>query len=615
MVDATIERAFSTCEPYSFVHRIIRPDGHVRTIECHGRVEVDQAGKPIRMVGTGQDVTAFKLAEERFRSLFETAPYGLIVVDGDGEVVLANSETERLFGYGRIELIGKAVEDLVPSAAGPWYREPPETGELQLHALRKDGGRFPVEIFLTTLRTEEETLISAAVKDVTERTLAAEELAHQASHDPLTGLPNRTLFLDRLDHALHRARRSANELAVIFLDLDDFKLVNDTFGHDIGDLLLLALTPRLSAALRPGDTIARFGGDEFVVLCEDLKGEADAMHIAKRISEACGEPVVVGGRQHAVTVSSGVVLVTDPLSANPSSVLRDADAAMYRAKASGKGRVEMFDEGMRTRLIERFGIESQLRRALERDELRLHFQPVVALGSGQVVAVEALVRWQHPQRGLLEPAQFIDVAQSSGLIVQIDEWVIEQACRQAAVWQKRSSDREPVHMSVNLSPRRLVRSDVAPSVARTLESTGLDPRLLELEITENTLLEDAEACSRSLRDLKALGVRLVLDDFGTGYSSLSNLKRLTIDALKIDRSFVDGLGRDDEDGAIINAVLSMAEALDVGVTAEGVETPAQLSRLREQGCEFAQGYLFGRPAPASRVAALIGADTLEELSA
>ncbi len=615
LVDGAIQRAHDTCEPCSFVHRIIRPDGHMRTLECHGRVEVDDRGSPIRMLGTAQDVTAVKLAEERFRSLFETAPYGLVVVDGEGEVVLANSETEQLFGYSRMELIGKAVEELVPGGANPWYRQPLQTRELERQAQRKDGSRFPVEISLTTLRTEEETLVSAAIKDVTERTLAAEELAHQASHDPLTGLPNRVLFLDRLDHALRRARRSGRNLAVIFLDLDDFKLVNDTFGHDIGDLLLLGLTPRLRAALRPGDTIARFGGDEFVVLCEDLNGEADALHIADRISDACREPVVVGGRAHAITVSAGVVLVVDPLSANPSSVLRDADAAMYRAKAGGKGRIEMFDEVMRARLIERFGIESQLRRALERDELRLYFQPVVSLRSGQVVAVEALVRWQHPERGLLEPAEFIGVAHSSGLVAQIDEWVIEQACHQAATWQDRDSDREPIHVSVNVSPRRVVRSDVASMVAKKLESSGLDPKLLELEITENTLLEDADACARSLRELKALGVRLVLDDFGTGYSSLSSLRQLTIDALKIDRSFVEGLGRDGEDGAIVNAVLSMADALDVGVTAEGVETDDQLARLREQGCEFAQGFLFGRPAPAERVATLIGADELEELSA
>jgi diguanylate cyclase len=429
-------------------------------------------------------------------------------------------------------------------------------------------------------------------------------LAHQASHDPLTGLPNRVLFLDRLDHALARARRSRGKLAVLFLDLDDFKLVNDTRGHEAGDLLLIALTPRLAAALRPGDTVARFGGDEFVVLCEELEDDDGALAIAKRIADACARPVTIGDDEHVVTVSAGVVIV-DAGAATPSNVLRDADAAMYRAKANGKGRVEVFDEGMRERLIERIAIESALRRALAQDELRLFYQPVIELESGRIVGVEALLRWQHPLRGLLEPADFIHVAESSGLIVPIGEWVIEQACRQAARWRDRGSGGEPIKVSVNLSPRQVARSNVAESVHRILLATGLDASLLELEITEHTLLEEGDASARALRDLHEVGVRLVLDDFGTGYSSLSYLKRHTIDALKIDRSFVDGLGRDTGDGAIVNAMLSMANALDVGVTAEGVETAAQLARLREHGCRFAQGYLFSRPAPAHELAVLL----------
>jgi diguanylate cyclase (GGDEF)-like protein/PAS domain S-box-containing protein len=571
----------------------------------------------VTMVGSCQDISAFKLEEEHFRALLETAPDAMVIVDESGRIVLVNSQTERLFGYGRDELIGERVELLVPdrsSATHPGHRaefgsDPharPMGSGLDLNARRKDGSEFPVEISLSPLRTSDGMLVSAAIRDVTERKLAADALAHQARHDPLTGLPNRTLFLDRLEHALARSRRSGAKLAVLFLDLDDFKLVNDTLGHDSGDLLLISLTPRLCSALRPGDTVARFGGDEFVVLCEDLVAEADAVHIAERVADACAQPITIGDHERVLTVSAGVVMVQDG-EATPADLLRDADAAMYRAKAKGKGGVEVFDEGMRARLMERITVESELRMALRRGELRLFYQPVVALSSAdaEIVGVEALVRWQHPERGLLEPADFIHIAEASGLIVPIGEWVIEEACRQAASWRDGRPGKPPIRVSVNLSPRQVARSDVAGAVARILERTGLDASLLDLEITERILLEEGEAAAKALRSLKAVGVRLVLDDFGTGYSSLSHLQRFTIDALKIDRSFVGGLGSEAGHGAIVKAVLGMAEALEVGVTAEGVETSHQLDRLRANGCVYAQGFLFSRPVPAGEMQELI----------
>ena len=437
------------------------------------------------------------------------------------------------------------------------------------------------------------------------RMLPTVALAHQARHDPLTGLPNRTLFLDRLEHALARARRSGAQLAVLFMDLDDFKLVNDIRGHESGDQLLVALTPRLTGALRPGDTVARFGGDEFVVLCEDLAHADDAVAIAERITDACRPPIVLGEDEHPVTLSVGVVIV-DSGHATPTEVLSEADAAMYRAKSGGKGRTELFDDGMRARLADRIAVEAALRRALGRDELRVHYQPILSIERERVVGVEALLRWEHPVQGLLEPEAFMQVAESSGLIVPIGEWVLEQACRQAALWRDAAPSRDPVRMSVNLSARQVARSDVAGSVERILAATGLEPGLLELEITEGALLADSGHSTAALRGLKALGVRLALDDFGTGYSSLSQLRRFTIDALKIDRSFVDGADRDSDDSAIVKAVLSMAGALGVDVTAEGVETSAQLSLLRDHGCPFAQGYLFAAPAPADDLSDLLG---------
>ena len=557
-----------------------------------------------------------------FRSLYASSPQAGLVLDGAGLVVLANARAERLLGCPRAELIGRAIEDFIlwgtepaaPGEAGPADPEG-EDQVIEAHARREDGSELPVRLTVTPVRIEDQEFRSLAIVDRSEAARRAALREHEASHDPLTGLPNRTLFLDRLEHALARARRSMRPLAVVFLDLDDFKLINDTRGHDVGDLMLVALTPKLASALRPGDTIARFGGDEFVVLCEDLTGEADAIGIATRIAEASSAPVRVGGVEHTITVSAGVALVGDPATASPAGLLRDADAAMYRAKAGGKGRVAMFDEGMRARLIERVAIESSLRKALDRDELRVFYQPVMSLRDNRIVSVEALLRWQHPHRGLLEPGAFIAVAESSGLIVRIGEWVMEQACLQAVAWQAAAPDAEPIHVSVNVSAQQLIRSDVASSVARVLDVTGLEPGLLDLEITEAMLLRDVDSSASALQNLKRLGVRLVLDDFGTGYSSLSFLKRLTIDALKIDRSFIENLGEEEENGMIIGAVLSMANALDIDVTAEGVETGAQLARLRTHGCDSVQGFLFSRPAPAEKISTLIGIRQLGELTA
>lgn len=436
-------------------------------------------------------------------------------------------------------------------------------------------------------------------QDVTEQRAAEQLLEHQALHDPLTGLPNRALFLDRLQHALTRARRPGSSLAVYFCDVDDFKDVNDSLGHDAGDELLVALPPRLREGLRAGDTVARFGGDEFVILCEDLDSEGEAIRIAERIGAAFALPFELDGRPHHLSVSVGVVFVKGG-EAGAAEVLRDADAAMYRAKGGGKGRFELFDAQMRASLVARLQTEADLRRALENGELRLHYQPVADLADGRLVGAEALVRWQHPERGLLAPAEFIAIAEDSGLIAPLGAWVLEEACRQALAW---GGGR---FVSVNLSPRQLSHSDVPALLERALAETGVDPALLELEITENVLMEQSAGALATLRQLKAMGVRLMLDDFGTGWSSLAYLKRFPLDGLKIDREFVDGLGSEPEDTAIVAAVLSMAAALELDVIAEGVETEAQLAWLRERGCGLAQGFLLGRPMPAQELAALDG---------
>ena len=560
-----------------------------------------------------------------FRSLFMNAPAAMALIAQDGTIELANRQAEAIFGFTGGNLAGRCVTELVRATPGDppdWYgpmaralagASPATVRELELMARRSDGDQFPVEVSLTPLGTEDGVLVSAAFRDITELKLAADAMARRAHHDALTGLPNRVLFLERLDQALARSARSGRPLAVVFLDLDDFKLVNDSCGHDHGDLLLKKLTPRLVAAVRAGDTVARLGGDEFVALCEDLADDADAVALAQRVTDAVGVPVRIGGYTHRVSVSAGVIMVRDPSAVSAQAVLRDADAAMYSAKAGGKCRVAVFDEAMRARLHERFAIEEALRRAVSARQLRVYYQPVIELEPDRVVAAEALVRWQHPDRGLLAPADFIPAAERAGLLGRIGEWVIEQACRQAVIWRDQFPERQ-IPVSVNIAGSQLKRGGLAGFVKQVLDATGLDPWLLELEVTESALREDEETCRHELRELKALGTRLIVDDFGAGYSSLAALRDLGIDGLKLDRSFVHALGRGGDEGELVKAVLSMAGAIDADVTAEGVETSAQVSSLRMHGCDFAQGYLFARPAPASELTALLAADSRSDLA-
>jgi diguanylate cyclase (GGDEF)-like protein/PAS domain S-box-containing protein len=593
----------------SIEYRIVLADGEVRTVESNIRSEADVHGRPVRIVGSCQDITGRKQAEERFRLLFEDAPYPILVFDGAGDIQQANQRALSLFGYEKPELAGRPVEMLVPTpgpTASPWYRRPANDlfstsgGEIELRGRRRNGSLFPLEVSLTPLVSDEGVLVSAAIRDITKIVAAAETLSFQARHDSLTGLPNRMMFLERLDTALERAKVSARPLGVIFLDLDNFKFVNDRRGHDAGDVLLRELTPRLRDAIRERDTVARLGGDEFVVLCENLHDEARAIEIAERLVRITDEPIVAAGSEHPVTFSAGVVIVRDATRATALGVLRDADAAMYAAKERGKGRVAVFDETMHRRLTERLAVEASLRGAQTRGELALHYQPVVALADSRVVAVEALLRWQHPSRGLLAPAHFLPVAESTGLIEEIGEWVIGEACRQAAQWRATLGSGEAIPVSVNVSAHQLSSTSLLGAVERALRDSQLSPDLLMLEVTEAALLADMSSARRELAHLKELGVRLIVDDFGAGYSSLPALRELMIDGLKLDRSFVQALGNEDEDGddgSLVGAVLSMAHALDAQVTAEGVETWNQVSRLRDHGCDYGQGYLFARPRP------------------
>ncbi len=425
-----------------------------------------------------------------------------------------------------------------------------------------------------------------------ERKRAEAELAHQALHDQLTRLPNRALFLDRLGVALERSRRSGVPLAVLFLDFDNFKDINDSLGHPAGDRVLATLGERLSGLLRPMDTVARFGGDEFTFLFEGITSEREVVLIADRICQAAGLAIEVDGTHVRVTVSVGIALVSDP-TVSPEAIIREADAAMYRAKDRGRSRYELFDEDSRLRAIERMELEAAIQQAVERGELRVHYQPHLILHGMDVMAgVEALVRWQHPTRGLLTATEFMPLADDAGLSVPIGRFVVEQAVAQLSRWRMHKPD---MTISVNISLRQLRDPGLPTLLSEAVQSAEVDPAAIYLEVTETALAEDPDAALRALDDVKTTGVRIVIDDFGAGALSLSRLTRMPVDAIKIHESFVAGLGADPENAGLVGALVELGHALGLDVIAEGVETEAQLALLRELGCDAAQGYAIGRP--------------------
>jgi diguanylate cyclase (GGDEF)-like protein/PAS domain S-box-containing protein len=427
-----------------------------------------------------------------------------------------------------------------------------------------------------------------------ERRVAGEAVRYGSLHDHVTGLPNRPLFVDRVDHALTAAQGRERPLAIFFLDLDHFKRVNESFGHEVGDEVLKAVVPRLRKQLRSVDTLARFSGDEFAILVEEIVDEAEAARIADRICTTFEEPFSIDGIEQHLTVSVGIA-ISNPQTANGEALIRDAHAAMYRAKDRGRNRSELFDQEMRSKAVRRLQLERELRRALDGEELSLAYQPIVALGTGEIPALEALLRWEHPERGDIDPSEFIPVAEESGLIHPIGRWVIERACQQSIAWHQLRPDSRPIDMTVNLSARQFAQRNLPEVVEGILNRTGLDAVHLKIEITESVLVEKSGAADEMLRELSGLGLQLILDDFGTGYSSLAYLNRFPFDAIKVDRSFIEGLGIEQERSAIVEAIIGMAQALDLRTIAEGVENEVQLAELRRLGCGYAQGFLFSGP--------------------
>jgi diguanylate cyclase (GGDEF)-like protein/PAS domain S-box-containing protein len=543
---------------------------------------------------------------ERFRSLVQNSSDMIMILDESSRAIYVSAACERVLGFTAEELratdLGTLMHpdefDSVRDCLREAIQEPGPTAPIELRVRHADGQWRHLELVGTNLRDNPAVAgVVLNVRDVTDRRRAEAELAHQATHDSLTGLPNRVLLLERLGDSLGRRRWSPRRPAVLFLDVDRFKLINDSLGHEVGDQVLVEASRRLLSVAGPDDMVARFGGDEFVVLC-DRGGEAETM--ARRILGSFEEPFRISGQTYFLSTSIGLAAATS-VDGRPADLIRDADTAMYRAKEKGRGRLAVFDEAARADAVNRVRTEHLLRGAAERGELRLYYQPEMDLRTGQVVAAEALLRWQHPVQGLVGPSEFIDTAEESGLIIPIGNWVLRTACDQALAWARRG---ESIGLAVNVSARQLaddgfvetVREAIAP-----LRSLGrrLSRPQITLEVTERVIIGEPESAAARINELKALGVELSMDDFGTGYSSLSNLRRYPFDSLKIDRRFVSGVTDRDDDATIVRAIIALARGLGKTVVAEGVETAEQLAVLRDLGCDLAQGFHIGRPQPAT----------------
>lgn len=597
-------------EPVEYSYRITRPDtGEQRTIRSRAKRGVGVDGVTVKLVGTVLDDTdrpaaelERRTAESRFEVAFEQAGIGAGILDLDGRPIRVNAAGCAILGRSQEELSHRSwTEFHHPDEVAPGVliaarqAQGHDTSSAERRFLRPDGSVVWTNLHMSLVRRDSGApwYYLAQMQDITERKLFSQELAHQALHDALTGLPNRALLTDRLMQGLIGTRRPGSRLGVILLDIDHFKVINVASGHTRGDELLVLAAARLEAVIREGDTIGRFGGDEFVIVCDDVSVE-EALHIATRILDAMRTPFFAGAQETTVTGSIGIAMEDD--GATPETLLRDATAAVYLAKSRGRDRIELFDDALRAGATKWMASTSALRNAVDREEFFVQYQPVVDLRTGVLVGAEALIRWRHPDRGVVPPDDFIPVAEETGMIVPIGAWVLEQACRRLARWQQTDP---ALTVAVNLSVRQIESPGIVEMVADTLTRNGIAPVNVCLEVTESVFMADAEFFGETLRRLRALGVRLSIDDFGTGYSSLSYLKRFPVDAVKVDKAFIDGLGTDPHDSALVAAIVAMADALDLTVTAEGVETAEQLEILRELQCARGQGYHLARPMTAA----------------
>jgi diguanylate cyclase (GGDEF)-like protein/PAS domain S-box-containing protein len=572
-----------------------------------GKIEAPLLERTIRYaVANARMRETLRESESRFRSVVESANDAIVLANSQGEIISWNNGAKVIFGYTLNEISGQRISVLFPSR---YYKDShesdidplialgllhPGSKAIELKGLKKEGEEFPLEISLSSWETAEGMFYSGIIRDITERKLLENQLTHQALHDPLTKLANRVLFRNRVEHALARVNRNKNPIAVLFLDLDNFKTINDSMGHAAGDMLLVSIAERLVASLRSSDTPARLGGDEFAILVEDATQIGVVISVAERILDVLREPFVIDGKEVFISTSIGVA-ATITGHETPDELLRNADVAMYMAKNQGKGRHIVFENKMHEAVIKRIELEADMRQAIEREEFTLHYQPIIELQSESIMAIEALVRWNHPQRGLIPPDEFIPLAEETKLILPLGRWILEKACHQAREWQCQYGSESWLSVTVNLSNREFLQKKLVEIVAAALDKSGLSPQCLILEITESVMLQDTEATIEKLQELKSLGVRLAIDDFGTGYSSLSYLQRFPVDILKIDKSFIDRISQSQEGAAVARAIITMSDTLHLRTVAEGIENPEQMAALKNLGCELGQGFHFAKP--------------------
>ncbi len=588
-----------------YTFRLEHCAGHALWLEAHGR-HFDYEGQPA-VIGTALDVSQRVESERQGRlaeRVFESASEGILITDADNRIVAVNPAFTRITGYEPADALGKHSRMLMGQGSRAafnqdmrehLFRDGYWQGEMRDR--RKNGEWYPVWMSISAVRDEGGQISNfvGVFTDYTSRKETENRLHYLANHDGLTGLLNRHGLLSSLRHEVEQARIQREQLAVLFLDLDRFKAINDTLGHGAGDRLLVAATERLRYQLKNRDLIGRLGGDEFTVVLDGIAGPEVAVEVAQRVVRAMAQPFVIDGHEMFVTASVGVALYPGD-GADAQTLLKNADIAMYQAKERGRSTYQFFDKAMNAEAFEHLLLENSLRHALDRGEFELHYQPQVATQSGEIVGVEALIRWRHPELGLLSPAKFIPLAEQNGLIVAIGSWVLEEACRQGRAWLDAGLGLQ--HIAVNLSARQFASGDLLDTVDAALLDSQLPAAMLELEITESTIMQNPQEAAVLLQRLRERGVVLSIDDFGTGHSSLVSLKQYPLDSLKIDRGFVQGLPNDEDDQAITETIIAIARKMRLKVVAEGVETPEQLAYLRDAGCELAQGYLLGRPQPA-----------------
>ena len=609
-VRAALQRALAESVPYEIEFRELRPDGGIGWTRALGKTFLAAGEKGLRVIGVAQDVTERRLAEERLAqasTVFKSTQEGIIITDAARLVVSVNQAFSAMTGFSPEEVLGGepdllSTANLEPELHQALWEALARDGRWQseIKCRRKNGEGFYAWISVTAVRDAAGEINNYVLlfSDIGALRQAEERLNHLAHHDGLTDLPNRIVAMDRLGHALEQARRRQQRVALLFVDLDHFKGINDTLGHSAGDELLRTAAERLRTCVRAADTVARLGGDEFLVIPDQFESMDELIHLAQKLISTLSAPLTLAGREIEVSGSIGISLFPDDGN-NRDELIRAADTAMYAAKKNGRNRYVFYSTEMTTRAARYLSLDQDLRRGFAHGELELHYQPQVALGDGRIVGVEAIIRWRHPERGLLRAAEFIPLAEENGLIIDLGAWVLHQACSQARDWS--AAGLPPLRMAINIAERQLRHGQLASALDEALDHSGIDPRRLELEITESALQRE-DTSVPVLLDLKRRGVGIAIDDFGTGYSCLSALKHLPLNRLKIDQAFIYNIANDPDDAAIAATILAMGRQLKLEVTAEGVETRTQAEFLRTHGCVEAQGYLFGPPAPPATIA-------------